>query len=303
VSRTRVGVVVLPEHRWPEAGRIWRRVEELGVDHAWTFDHLSWRSVGDRPWFDPMTTLAAAATTTTRMALGTLVTSPNLRHPVTTATQAMTIDHVSGGRFVLGIGAGAAGADSTALGRPELSPTDRAARFEEFVVLADRALRQPTTTFRGRFYAAVQARMVPGCVQRPRVPFAIAASGPRGMRLAAAYADTWVTIGDARAPGSQPEVAAFDTVRRQLDRLVEACAETGRDAADLGRLVNLSRLVPDPYASAERFADLVGRCAELGFTDVVVTYPRREGVVAGERTGFEQAVSHVTGGMPTAGGR
>lgn len=295
-------MVVLPEYPWPAAGRIWRQVEQLGVDHAWTFDHLSWRDAGAGPWFDAMTTLAAAAATTSRMTLGTLVSSPSLRHPVTTASQAMTVDHISGGRFVLGIGAGATGADATALGGPQLPPADRAARFEEFVALADLALRQRATTFHGRFYTAVDARMIPGCVQRPRVPFAIAATGPRGMRLVAEYAETWVTIGDARAPGAQPEDAAFDTVRRQLGLLADACTAAGRDPGGIRRLVNASRLVPDPYASAGRFADLVGRCAELGCTDVVVTYPRRDGEAAGARAGFERAVSQLTGGSPATDG-
>lgn len=287
----RIGVVVLPEHLGDDGPRVWRRVEELGVDHGWTFDHLSWRTLRDRPWFDAMTTLAAAAVTTTRMTLGPLVCSPNFRHPVVTAKEAMTLDHLSGGRLVVGIGAGTRGDDAGALGHPPLRAADRADRFEEFVDLLDRLLRTRTTTAHGRFYEAVDVPMVPGCVQRPRAPFAVAAAGPRGMRLAARQAAIWVTIGDPDVPGEQPVDIAFRTLREQSRRMDEACAAVGRDPADLRRLVNLSRVVAEPYGSAERFADLVGRCGELGFTDAVVVHPRSEGVFAGDPDRFERAVA------------
>lgn len=290
---TRLGVVILPEYRGAEALRIWRHVEELGVHHGWTFDHLSWRSLRDRPWFDAPTTLAAVAVATDRMVIGTLVTSPNFRHPVTTAKQAMTLDHLSGGRFTLGIGAGATGADTTALGGRELAPDERADRFAEFVTMLDVLLRQPETTFRGRFYQAVDVPVVPGCVQTPRVPFAVAAAGDRGMRLAARHAQTWVTIGRTAVPGEPDETRAFRRLRGQVHRLATACEQVGRNAGDIGRLVNISRITPDPYASPGRLTDLVGRCAELGFTDVVLNFPRKEGVFAGDRDGFDRAVGAV----------
>jgi len=293
----RVGVVVLPEVAGPAAARIWTRVEQLGVEHAWTFDHLSWRRSDGGPWFDAFTVLAAAAAATGRMTLGTLVCTPNFRHPVTTATQAMSLDHVSGGRFVLGLGAGAAGPDLGALGGPTLSAIERADRFGEFVTVLDTLLRQPKTTLRGRYFTAVDVPMVPGCVQRPRVPFAVAASGRRGLRLAAAHAETWVTIGNPHAPGAESEAAAFGTLRTQLERLAQACAEVGRDPDDLRKLVHLGRIAAEPCASPDRFADLVGACGELGFTDVVVDHPRPAGVRADEFDRFERAVGALSSGV------
>ncbi len=295
----RLGALLLPEHAGGRATALWRRVEDLGLAHAWTLDHLSWRTLAGRPWFDAMTTLAAAAATTSRIELGTLVTSPSFRHPVTTATQAMTIDQQSGGRFVLGVGAGAAGPDATALGGAPLSPGQRAGRFAEFVTLLDRLLRDPVTSFAGDWFTAHEVRMTPGCVRAPRLPLAIAAAGPRGMRLAARFADTWVTIGDAATPGEQDEAAAFGTLRAQLARLTEICEQLGRPPAGLRKLVNLSRVAADPYASPERLADLVGRCGELGFTDVVLAYPRPDGVFAGDERAFERAVTSVRTGVRT----
>ncbi|HEY1622372.1 MAG TPA: LLM class flavin-dependent oxidoreductase [Streptosporangiaceae bacterium] len=292
----RLGALILPEHPGPNGNEIWQRVEQLGLRHAWTYDHLHWRPASGGPWFDALTTLTGAACVTRRIALGTLVASPSFRHPLTTASQVMTLDHLSGGRFILGVGSGAPGPDTEALGKQALggpgSPAaERAERFAEFVALTDAALRGRTVDHHGRHFTATGVRLRPGCVQQPRVPFAVAAAGPRGMRLAAEYGEYWVTIGRPRDPGGQPEAAALGTLRAQLDRLSAACLDTGRDPADLRKLVQLSRIVADPYSSPERLRDLVGRCADLGFTDIVLAYPRRTGIFAGDLDSFERAVT------------
>jgi alkanesulfonate monooxygenase SsuD/methylene tetrahydromethanopterin reductase-like flavin-dependent oxidoreductase (luciferase family) len=182
----RYGVVILPEARWRDARSTWQAAEELGFDHAWTYDHLAWRTLRDQPWFAAVPTLTAAATVTTRIRLGPLVASPNFRHPVTFAKELVALDDVSGGRVTAGFGAGGTGWDATILGEPAWSPGERAGRFAEFVELTDRLLRVPEVSFAGRYYSADGARTHPGCLQQPRLPFAIAATGPRGMRLAAA---------------------------------------------------------------------------------------------------------------------
>ncbi|MYU17231.1 LLM class flavin-dependent oxidoreductase, partial [Streptomyces sp. SID8361] len=173
----RVSTVILPVHRWSESGReIWQRAEELGFHAAYTYDHLSWRSFRDGPWFGAVPTLTAAAAATSRLRLGTLVTSPNFRHPVTLAKELITLDDVSGGRITLGIGAGGSGFDATTLlrgGEEPWSPRERADRFGEFVELLDRLLTHDVVTYEGTHYSAHEARNVPGCVQRPRLPFAV----------------------------------------------------------------------------------------------------------------------------------
>lgn len=101
----RLSTVILPIDRWHEGGRAkWRAAEELGFHAAYTYDHLSWRTFRDGPWFGALPTLTAAATATERLRLGTLVTSPNFRHPVTLAKELISLDDVSGGRITLGIG-------------------------------------------------------------------------------------------------------------------------------------------------------------------------------------------------------
>ena len=154
VRSVRLGVVVLPEFRWSTARALWRRVEELGFDHAWTYDHLAWRSLRDATWFGAVPFLAAGAVVTERIRLGTLVASPNFRHPVPFARELVTLDDLSGGRLTLGIGAGADGWDAVMLGQDPWSPAERAERFAEFLELLDRLLREPETSYEGRFYSA-----------------------------------------------------------------------------------------------------------------------------------------------------
>ncbi|MDP1793621.1 MAG: LLM class flavin-dependent oxidoreductase, partial [Acidimicrobiales bacterium] len=105
----RVGVCILPEDPWPIAAEKWRNAEAWGFDHAWTYDHLAWRDLRDGPWHAAIPTLVAAASVTTTIRLGTLVASPNFRHPVALAREVVTLDDVSGGRLTLGIGAGGEG--------------------------------------------------------------------------------------------------------------------------------------------------------------------------------------------------
>jgi alkanesulfonate monooxygenase SsuD/methylene tetrahydromethanopterin reductase-like flavin-dependent oxidoreductase (luciferase family) len=280
----RLGVCILPELRWPEQQRLWRRAEELGFDHAWTYDHLAWRSLADGPWFGAIPTLTAAALATSRMRLGPLVASPNFRHPVPLAKELITLDDVSVGRLTFGIGGGGEGWDASVLGQKPWSPRERSERFAEFVELLDVLLRQPETIYEGRWYSAEAARTHPGCVQQPRIPFAVAAAGPRGMQLAAAHAETWVTTGDRTGGG----VAA---VADQVKRLEDACLAAGRDPSTIDRLVLTGPELDAGLTSETEFADTVGRYEEIGFTDVVVHWPRPCEPYAGDVATFERVVA------------
>lgn len=287
VECVRLGVVILPEFPWSQARAMWQRAEELGLDHAWTYDHLAWRSLRDTTWFGAIPTLTAAATATERIRLGPLVASPNFRHPVSFAKELISLDDISGGRLILGIGSGGTGWDATVLREPQWSPRERAGRFAEFVDLTDRLLREPETSYEGQFYSADGARTYPGCTQQPRVPFAVAATGPRAMRLAASYADTWVTTGD-RGPGTllaSKEGAAV--VRAQMDRLDDACETIGRDPASLARLVLSGICLDSGLASFDAFDETIGRYEAVGVTDFVVHWPRPDEPFAGDERTFE----------------
>ena len=267
----RVGVSLLPELPWAHDRRRWQRVEQLGFHHAWTFDHLAWRTLADSPWYATVPTLVAAALSTTTLRIGTWVTTPNFRHPVPLSKELMTLDSMSQGRLTIGLGAGAAGWDASILGQPELTLGQRSARFEEFVDLLDQLLTRRRTTWTGKWFSAVDARTIPGPVQLPRPPFVIAANGPRGMRLAATRAQGWATTGSAER-GADP-VTWWAGVTATAARFDEICAEAGRETAPIARYLNLEALHA-AMTSVEQFLEYSGRAAELGFIDVVIPWPR-----------------------------
>jgi alkanesulfonate monooxygenase SsuD/methylene tetrahydromethanopterin reductase-like flavin-dependent oxidoreductase (luciferase family) len=287
----RLGVVILPERRWRDASSTWQRAEQLGFAHAWTYDHLAWRSLRDAPWFGAIPTLTAAACATTHIRLGPLVASANFRHPVPFAKELMTLDDVSAGRLTVGIGAGSVGWDAKMLGRSSWSRRERADRFAEFVECLDVVLRAPAASYAGRFYSADEARTYPGCVQQPRTPFAIAGNGPRGMRLAARYAATWVTTGDHPHDGPIDAAAGAAVVRDQVQRLADACAAEERDPSSLRRLVLTGLQLDAGLQSAEQFGETVSQYGAAGVTDLVVHWPRADGPFAGDVDAFEEVIA------------
>jgi alkanesulfonate monooxygenase SsuD/methylene tetrahydromethanopterin reductase-like flavin-dependent oxidoreductase (luciferase family) len=294
VRCVRFGVLLLPEFGWSTARGLWRHVEELGFDHAWTYDHLAWRSLRDSTWFGAVPFLAAGAMVTEHMRVGTLVASPNFRHPVPFARDLVTLDDLAGGRLTLGIGAGGEGWDAVMLGQDPWSPAERADRFAEFLDLLDRLLRQPETSYEGRFYSAVDARTYPGCVQDPRIPFAVAGTGRRGMALAVTYGATWVTTGDLGPEGVLLGVEdGVRVVRDQMARLDEMCVASGRDPATMSRLVLTGPRLDPGLSSLDAFDETAGRYAEAGVTDLVVHWPRHHAPYAGDRATFERILAQV----------
>ncbi len=113
---------------------------------VFSYDHLSWRDLRDGPWYAAVPLLAAAATATERVRLGTLVASPNYRHPVTFAAEVMTLDQLSDGRVELGVGAGTSAHDASVLGVPALTPRERQDRFEEWTRCCARCCRSGSPT-------------------------------------------------------------------------------------------------------------------------------------------------------------
>lgn len=295
-----IGIVVLPEQRWAQARRTWQRAEEYGFDHAWSYDHLAWRSLADGPWFATVPVLAAAAGVTTRIRLGTWVASPNFRHPVPFAKDVMGLDDVSGGRFVLGLGAGGEGFDAEVLGE---APTraERTRRFAEFVHLLDILLTAEVTEHVGEFYRAHGARMIPGTIARPRTPFVIAANGPRAMAMAARYGQGWATYGPSFEPAvaqgrglAAAQEAWWDGLAAMVLRFQDvrsAEIEAGRldAAAPPPRLyLSIDGAPVFSLASAAVFVESVERAVALGFTDVVTHWPRPEGVYAGSESVLDE---------------
>ena len=284
----RFGLTILPEHRWKDAAPMWRRAEELGFDHAWTYDHLVWGGLPDSPWYGTTPTLTAAAMVTSRIRLGTFVTSPNYRHPVTFMRDLLALDDISNGRLICGIGAGG-DIDSTILGGDPLTPRERVDRLYEFTGLLDRLLTQDHVSHRGTYFCAVDARTRPGPVQRPRIPFVIAANGPRSLRLAVEHGAGWLTTG--------PTVETMDewwaALATLCGRLDEGLAKAGRDPATFERHLSFDSSPQFALSSVAAFEEMTGRARELGFTDVITHWPRPDGPYAGDVSVLETVASEV----------
>ncbi|MGO4599972.1 LLM class flavin-dependent oxidoreductase [Terrabacter sp. 2RAF25] len=287
----RFGLTILPEHSWSVAAPMWREAEQMGFDHAWTFDHVTWGGLPDSPWFGAVPTLAAAAAVTDRIGLGTFVSSPNNHHPVQFMREVLALDDISGGRFLLGIGAGG-DVDSRIMGE-DLPLRDRTARFHEFTGLLDRLLSEDHVDAEGRFYGARDVRTLPGPVRGGdtgnRVPLVVAANGPKAIRLAVERGDGWMTYGGNVDTDDEwwALVASLST------RVDEALADAGRASADLDRYLNLDSAPTFTLSSAGCFEDAVGRAADLGFTDVITHWPRPSDPYRGTREVLDEVVSDV----------
>ena len=271
-----LSAVVLPDrHPVPSFLDDVRAAEGAGVRGVWTYDHLTWPLLADGPWYGAVPLLAAAAVATRRVRLGTLVASPNFRHPVPFAKELVTLDQLAAGRLDLGVGVGTEGHDALVLGDPPRSRGERAERFADWLALLDQLLSRPVTTATCEHYSAVDAHTLPGCVQQPRVPFTVAATGPKALRLAARYGSAWVTYGPYGGD-VQPE-AWFAAVAEQSRRLTDVLAEEGRDPAALRRMVLLGLEVTWPFESPERYVDTLGRLADCGIVEVGLHWPRPDG--------------------------
>jgi alkanesulfonate monooxygenase SsuD/methylene tetrahydromethanopterin reductase-like flavin-dependent oxidoreductase (luciferase family) len=308
----RYGIVILPDQRWDQAARRWRLAEQYGFAHAWTYDHLGWRDLVDGPWFDAVPTLTAAATVTSRIELGTFVASPNFRHPVSFARQLTALDDISGGRFILGLGAGARppSFDTAVLGNPPLDSHARADRFAEFTELLDLLLRTDHVTWSGQYYSAVDARNLPGCIQTPlapadagagaswpqtpraRLPFVVAGNITRSIGLAARFGEGWVTTGTRRDSPAE----WWTSVGEAAARFDEALAETGRAREQVRRYLSLDASGTYALSSPASFEEAAGRADELGFTDVVTHWPRPSGWYAGDESVLETVAAEIVAG-------
>ncbi len=282
----RVGITILPEHSWSEAAPLWRRAEEYGFDHAWTYDHLVWSGLQDSPWFGALPTLTAAATVTSTIRLGTFVSSPNYRHPYTFLRDLLAVDDISGGRLICGLGTGG-DLDSRILGE-ERPLKERVDRFHEFVEVLDRLMHEDHVDHDGEHFRTVDARTLPGAVQRPRLPFLVAANGPRSLRLAARLGQGWVTYGR----GGDTLEQWWEGVHA-LGGLLDEAEAGAKRTEPLDRYLSLDGSPQFSLESVGVFEEMVGRAAELGFTDVVTHWPRAGSPYAGSEAVLDQVADRL----------
>jgi probable F420-dependent oxidoreductase len=222
--------------RWPEMLDMTRAIEDLGFDSVWVGEHLlyRWRDRPARGPWEAWTVLAAIAASTSRIELGPLVACTNFHTPALLAKQAATIDELSGGRFILGLGAGWNETEFRAFGFPFDHRIDR---FEEAFTIIRTLLRDGAIDFDGRWYQARDCELLPRGPRPAGPPLMIGSKGRRMLRATMAHADSWnvwYSDVDNRPEGVPP-------VRDLVD---EACREVGRDPADVERTVALLVRLP-----------------------------------------------------------
>ena len=227
----RFGLKLAPQDTTVDELRaVWRIADDSGFDHVWNFDHFA-AIVGD-PEGDVLegwTLLGAMAEATSRVRIGSMVTGNTYRHPAVLAKMAVTVDHLSGGRLELGIGAAWAENEHEMLGIEFGTAGRRVEWLDEACQIMKQLFAQERTTFDGTHYALRDAISNPKPVQKPHPPFWIGGRGERKtLRVIAQHADVW------NAPGGEPgEVARLAGV---LDR---HCADVGRDPAEIRRSVQV----------------------------------------------------------------
>jgi alkanesulfonate monooxygenase SsuD/methylene tetrahydromethanopterin reductase-like flavin-dependent oxidoreductase (luciferase family) len=266
---------------WATIGSLAQRAEQAGFDTVWVADELLWTAAswsGPRGWWECVAMTGAVAATTTTIGIGTWVLSALHRNPGLTAKVAHTLDEVSGGRLLFGLGAGHAGKQGEAFGYPTEKTVSRYAEALEIIVPA---LRGGTVTFEGDYHQADDLEILPRGPRRGAIPLMLAGHGPRNMRLAARYGDIW--------SGFATESSHPDWFIPMLQRLDEACEAVGRDPGSIGRSIGVI-VEPGDKSTAEEvgwsiplggpaaaIAEEIARFAELGLTRVeLILWPGTE---------------------------
>lgn len=231
--------------RWTEIRDLAIDAEAIGFATVWTADELLWRPAGRDPqgWWECLAITGAVAAATSKIKVGTWILSALHHNPGILAKAVETLDEITGGRFVFGLGAGHAGRQGHAFGLPE----DRTVgRFEEALQIILPLLRDGHADFEGTFHAARDLEQRPVGPRPGRIPIMIGAKGPRMLRLAARHADIWSWFVEERSDLSEfgPRLAALEA----------ACLDVGREPGTIGRSAGIA-VEPTSVTGA---ADVIG---------------------------------------------
>ena len=255
------GLVVGQRATFSEMVRRAEETEVFGFDSFMVVDHFYGLFDVMEPTHEAYTMLAALAPYTKTVRLGVMVCGNTYRNPAFLLKQAVTVDHVSGGRVDFGVGAGWVEREHEAYGFHYPPAGERVDRFAEALEIWDLLQNEERTTYVGRFYQLLDAPFEPKPVQQPRLPVLIGASGPRMLRLTAHHADIW------NARGMPDEAAAGN------QKLDEFCREIGRDPGEIVRSVSPSATFLE---SPDAFAKWTEAYRAVGFTDFQIPWPRNE---------------------------
>jgi probable F420-dependent oxidoreductase len=247
-----------------------RAAEDAGWYGVWLADHYMPNTGDTTPArgdvYECWGLLPALAAVTDRVRIGTLVSPTSVHHPALLAKRAATIDRLSAGRMVLGLGAGWQINEHHAYGIELEPPGKRVSRFEEAIQIVRSMLSEESTTFHGACYDITDAPCDPRPVQSP-LPLLVGTRSPRMLRITARYASEWNTWGTPEQAGDHRAA------------LVETCDKVGRDPATMrtsvNAMVDLDGSTPPPgraalVGSAQQLIDQFGQYAELGFDEFIL---------------------------------
>ena len=231
---------------WPDLLAMARATEDQGLDSGWIADHLIYRGPDgtEQGMHEAWTALSAVAAVTSRIELGPIVLCASFRNPALTAKMAATLDEISAGRLVLGVGCGWHEAEYSAFGYPF---DHRVGRFEEWLEIVRRLLAGERFTFRGEYHHVDDVVLDPA--PKRHVPILVAGRRPRMLDLAARWADAWNTCWFG---------APDDVVRERLADLDAAHERVGRDPAAVERTVGILVRDPDQPVAEPDQRSLVG---------------------------------------------
>jgi alkanesulfonate monooxygenase SsuD/methylene tetrahydromethanopterin reductase-like flavin-dependent oxidoreductase (luciferase family) len=262
---------------WEEASRWAGIAEDTGFDGLWTGDNMRNPRDPKIPVHDGPTLIAAWAATTRRIRVGLLIANVVFRRPTVLAKQAVTLDHISAGRFDLGIGSGVWPTDHAMSGVAMWTPRERADRLTEFVATVDRLLSGNVEDHDGAYYSYRDAAMTPAPIQNP-VPMIVAANAHRALAVAAAHAHGWVTF-----PGAATEEDFYRASIRRINTLEQLTGDRGPL-----RKILLAYGAITPWSSRDSLAKLVDRYQEIGFDEIICYAPKPH-----ERAVFDEVVTKL----------
>ncbi|MFB7493246.1 LLM class flavin-dependent oxidoreductase [Streptomyces sp. NPDC056161] len=294
----RFGLMTYEAAPWPDLTARWRRFEAEGWDSLWAGDHL-WSALDAegrpaRGRFDAWMLAAGIAAATSRVTVGTLVSAAPLRNPAMVAKQAMTLDHVSRGRAVAGIGAGGNPKDLAYAGVAPWPQARRGGLLEEYLTVVRGVLEQDTFDHEGTHFSVGGAVRAPAPVGPDRPALLVAAHVDATLAVAARHADVWSSYGSLFSQlrrGIKLDEQQSLRLTRERGALLDAHAErAGRDPATIRRSFMAGFTEDAPWESVERFRDFVGRFTDIGITEFMFPFPlqgpHRDGV-------FEEVVADV----------
>jgi len=245
---------------WAEVREMAQRAERIGLDSVWVGDHLLYRDDGlpaRGPW-EAWSLLAALAAVTERVAIGPLVASTSFHNPAMIAKKAATIDEISGGRLILGLGAGWNRSEYEAFGFPY---DHRVSRFEEAFTIIREMLGSGASDVHGTYYHLDRAELLPRGPRREGLPLMVGSMGERMLGITLPHVAAW----NAWGPWFGNTVSGYRTLHATID---EACRKAGRDPADVERTVALVVAFPGAVSrgssvSDETFEPIPGDAADL----------------------------------------